>query len=124
MSENSRTAVRQSIDRGVTAAAEGGMVRSLMRGNLIDATKNLTQALTGEMADAVQLRRMGLYEEIAEALTGIRGKQARRSLAAIRGAMEGQALTAGQAEAVAASLLLPPVIASERLSLPFRADAR
>lgn len=120
VAENSKTAVRQSIQSGVQQIAEGGIVRSLMRGQPIDATRTITQALTGETAEATQLRAMGLYSEIAQALTGIRGPQAQRAMTIIERAINGQPLSDAQAEFIATTLVLPPVIASERLSLPAR----
>lgn len=120
IAENSRTAIRQGIQGAVRQEAEGGIVRSLMRGEPIDATKALTQAMTGETADAVQLREMGLYADIARALTQIRGPEARAALHTIQQAMRGQPLSAAQAERVAGALVMLPIIPGERLSAPFR----
>jgi DNA-binding NarL/FixJ family response regulator len=104
IAENSRTAVRQSIQGSVDQRTQGGIVQTLMSGEPVNASKRLVQALTGETAEAVELRRMGLYEEIARALTESRGDRARTALRFIQLAMAGQPISARQAELVAAAL--------------------
>lgn len=106
ISANSRTAVRLGVQSGVNDAAEGGMVRTLARGEPVNAAKRLTQALTGETAEAQELRRMGLYEEIVTAMTAVRGAEAERAVRLISGAIDRQEqLSARQARIVADALL-------------------
>jgi len=106
IADNSRTAVRTSIQAGVDAVGNGNMLNTLAAGEPVNATKRLIQALTGNDAAAAQLRRMGLYEEIARALTGARGPNAQSALAVIQRAIAGQAqLSQAQAQRVARGLI-------------------
>jgi hypothetical protein len=98
----SQTAIRQSIQSGVDAQASEGIVRTLASGEPVNAVRRLTQALTGETAEARELRRMGLYAEIATALTEQRGPRAQQALAVINHAINREAtLTAAQSQLVA-----------------------
>jgi hypothetical protein len=101
---NSKTYQRSAIDEGVRAQTERGILRTLMAGEPVNATKLLVQALTGETAEAAQIRRMGLYEEIARALTETRGDRARTALRFIQLAMNGQTISNRQAELIASAL--------------------
>jgi hypothetical protein len=102
----SQTALRQNIQSGVQAQASEGIVRTLAAGEPINAVKRLTQALTGETAEARQLRQMGIYEEIATALTSIRGNDAQQALAIIQHAMRRErTLSEGQAQIIADALI-------------------
>jgi hypothetical protein len=104
IAENSKTARRQSIQIGVNTAADGGVLRTLASGEPVSSAKLLVQALTGETAEAVELRRMGIYEDIAKALTGVRGSQAQAALARINSAMNGQPMSEASARMVANTL--------------------
>jgi hypothetical protein len=103
IAENSKTAARQAIQEGVEGRTTG-VLSTLMQGEPVNATKLLVQALTGETAEAVQIRQMGLYEEIARALTQSRGDRARTALRMVELAMNGQRLSNRQAELVASAL--------------------
>jgi hypothetical protein len=103
IAENSKTAARQAI-QGSVEERTGGLLPTLLAGEPVNATKRLVQALTGETAEAVEIRRMGLYEEIARALTETRGDRARSALRMIQLAMNGQTLSNRQAELIASAL--------------------
>jgi DNA-binding NarL/FixJ family response regulator len=103
VAENSKTAARQAIQGAVQERTEG-LLSTLMAGEPVNATKRLVQALTGETAEAVELRRMGLYEEIARALTESRGDRARTALRMVQLAMNGQQISNRQAELIATAL--------------------
>jgi len=106
IAQNSKTAVRQSIRSTVDAYTAGGPLRTLMGGEPVNATKRLTTTLTGETPEAKDLRAMGVYNDIAQALTGIRGARSRTALAYINNAMKNEALvTEGQSKIIAAALL-------------------
>lgn len=101
---NSATARRQGIQSGVRDSVSGGALQTLRAGEPINATKRIIQALTGETPEAVQLREMGIFEEIATALTQTQGSQARTAMRHIELAMNGQALSERQARLIAAAI--------------------
>lgn len=102
IADNSRTAVRQSVQGTIDEATQGGIVRTLASGEPVNSTKLFVQALTGETLEARQLRRMGIYDEIATALTQIRGSQAQTALRIINTSIEQQRpITEAQARRVA-----------------------
>lgn len=114
IAENSKTAIRQSIQGGVDQQAGQGLVRTLAAGEPVNATKRLVQALTGETAEAQELRRMGLYEEIATALTQQRGPKAEAALKTINAAIQGQPITAGRARLISGALTSGAVVTGSR----------
>ena len=97
IAQNSKTAIRQSIQSGVDEVTQPGMVSALAQGEPVNAAKRFVQALTGATPEAEQLRKMGIYEEIASTLTNTRGGRAKAALHHIQSAMDGQALTDRQA---------------------------
>lgn len=106
IAENSRTAIRQSIQSGVEQQTQPGMLTTLASGRPGQASQRLVQAMTGATDEAIELRRMGIYEEIADALTRIRGNEARRALGIIDRAMRNQAeLSERQAQIIASTLI-------------------
>lgn len=114
IAENSKTALRQSIQGGVREQVSGGVLRTLMQGEPINATKRLTMALTGEGPAAQAVREAGIYEEIATALTTMRGPKAQEALETVKKAMDGQPLSDKEAKQIAATVGLTPMLASER----------
>ena len=111
---NSKTAIRQSIQQGVKDQTSPGIVRTLAQGEPIQATKRITQALTGETAEAQQIREMGLFEEIAKVLTQTRGRGAERALRTIQAAIEGQPIADSQAQQIARILTATGVLTANR----------
>lgn len=101
---NSRTFARTANAEGIRQEASGGVLRTLMQGEPVNATKLLVQGITGETDEAQMIREMGLYQEISEALVNTRGPRAERALRLIEGAAEGQQITERQAEFVARAL--------------------
>jgi Mg/Co/Ni transporter MgtE len=55
---------------------------------------------------------MGIYDEIATALTGLRGQQAEQALRLVERAMAGDALTETQARIIARALTTPAALAA------------
>lgn len=111
---NSKTAIRQSIQQGVKDQTSPGIVRTLAQGEPLQATRRLTQALTGETAEAQQIREMGLFEEIAAVLTQTRGKGAERALQTIQAAIQGQPIAEAQANQIARVLTATGVLTANR----------
>lgn len=105
ISQNSKTAARQATDRMVGDVSAGGVLQTLADGEPVNAVKRLTQAITGGGPEAKAIREMGLYEEIAAALTQSRGGRAKASLRIIQNAMDGQAVSDAQARIIANSLV-------------------
>ena len=114
IAENSKTAIRTSIQKGVNDRADGGVLSAIQSGEPVNAAKRLVQALTGETPEAVELRRMGLYEDIAKALTQTRGTQAQAALRRINSAMSGQTLSEQSARLIANTLTAGGVLAGSR----------
>jgi len=94
---NSKTAIRQSIQRGVAQQTAPGALETLTSGEPINAGKRFVQLFTGNGAEAQALREAGIYEEIATALTQIRGARAEIALRTVKRAMAGQRVTEAQA---------------------------
>lgn len=114
IAENSKTAIRASIQKGVETRADGGVLSALKSGEPINAAKRIVQALSGETPEAVELRRMGIYEDIATALTETRGARAENALRRINAAMNGQAMSEQSARFVANTLMTSGVLAGGR----------
>lgn len=107
IARNSATAGRQAIQGAVQDQTAPGAVGMLLEGEPINATKRIVQAITGTTPEARQLRQMGIYDEIAQTLTGTRGPQAQQALALVRRAIDGEALTETQARVIARTLTGP-----------------
>lgn len=114
IAENSKTAIRTSVQRGVENRAEGGVLSAIQSGEPVNAAKRIIQALTGETSEAVELRRMGIYEDIATALTQTRGARAQNALLRINAAMNGQAVSEQSARFIANTLTTTGVLAGGR----------
>lgn len=97
---NSKTAIRQSIQGSVEAQTAPGMLETLGQGRPAEAGKRFVQLFTGATEEAQELRRLGVYEEIAEVLTQTRGRDAQRALRTVQRAMAGQKVSEREAELV------------------------
>lgn len=106
IAQNSKTAARQATISSVNAETSGGVISTIRRGEPVGATKRIVQALTGETDEAIALREMGLYREIADALVNTRGENAREALRIITNARAGQAISDQQAQMIARVLVL------------------
>lgn len=102
---NSRTYARTAMNDVISEQTAPGLLRTLAQGEPVNAAKRIIQGLTGETAEATQARQMGLYEEIAEALTSVRGMNAQRSLQMMTRAIEGQPLNDQQARVIANAVI-------------------
>lgn len=95
---NSKTAIRQSIQGTVKDVTSPGALGVLAQGKPAEFSKRLVQVFTGQSPEAVALRQQGIFEEIATALTGIKGPDAQRALAMITRAMNGQPIRDAEAK--------------------------
>tara|TARA_R100000541_G_scaffold57973_1_gene68571 strand:- start:85 stop:2427 length:2343 start_codon:yes stop_codon:yes gene_type:complete len=112
ISRNSKTQVRDSITGKVEEITAPGPLTTLLSGEPIYATKKLVQVITGTTDEARALRQMGIYDEIAGVLIGLRGKEAQNALRLIRRAVDGDVLTTQQAEKVSKILTSSAAVAS------------
>lgn len=114
IAENSKTAIRTSIQKGVEARADGGVLSAIKSGEPVNAAKRIIQALSGETPEAVELRRMGIYEDIATALTQTKGARAKNALLRINSAINGQDMSEQSARFIANTLTTTGVLAGGR----------
>ena len=98
---NSKTAQRQGIKGALDASTAPGAIGTLMRGEPVNATRRVVQFLTGKTPEMAALRQQGILDEIATALTGIRGEAAKSALASVQSALNGQPVTEAQATLIA-----------------------
>ena len=101
IAQNSKTASRQMVDGAVRQQTDGGILRTIGAGEPVNAAKLIVQTLTGETAEAQEIRRMGLYSEIADALVSQRGPNARRALEIINRVSDGELVSEHNARFIA-----------------------
>lgn len=111
---NSKTAIRQSIQGSVDQVAGPTAVEILGSGKPVAAAQRMVQLFTGNTDEAVALRRSGVFEEIATALTQTRGRKAEAALRHVQRAIDGGRITARQAEFIGTTLAASSVIAGSR----------
>ncbi len=112
VARNSATQQRQAISGAVEDITAPGALSTLMAGEPLNATKRVSQVVTGTTPEARTLRQMGIYDEIAEALVGLRGQQAKDALKLVERAMAGDALNQTQARIIAKALTSPAAAAA------------
>lgn len=100
-----RTAGREAMQAEVAPSAVRRAAGNM--GNPLDAAREVTQSLAGIDAASLSAAERGYFAEIADALTRIRGPEAQRALAAVRGAMQGQPMRDAQAQEIVRLLGLP-----------------
>lgn len=97
---NSKTAQRQSIERAVDAYLEPGILGQFLRGNPVNSSRDIVQALTGMTKEFDEQRRQQLFNEIAKAMVGRRGEAAVETLKIIQDAMQGKTISAADNERI------------------------
>lgn len=97
LAQNSKTAIRQSIQGSAKEQAAPGMLEVLASGEPLHASKRFVQIFTGSTQEAQAMRESGIFEEIAHALTQTRGGKAKTALSLVEKAISGQRLTDQQA---------------------------
>lgn len=111
IARNSATQQRQAIAGTVQDITSPGALSTLMAGEPLNATKRIAQVVTGTTPEARTLRQMGIYDEIAQTLTQLRGQQAQQALRLVERAMAGDALNQTQARIIAKALTTPAALA-------------
>lgn len=96
----SATAARLSGKEAVEEITAPGVVGEFMKGEPVNMSKRLIQAVTGQTEEYTAAQRQKLYGEISKALTQKKGASARAALDYIDRAMKGQPLTQAQNEFV------------------------
>lgn len=97
VAENSKTAIRGAIQGTVKSGVRPGALETLAAGKPVEAAKRFVEIFTGDSAEAQAIREAGVFEEIARALTGKKGADARAALNLVTRAMSGQQVTGNQA---------------------------
>lgn len=101
MAVNSRTAMRQATQADVAEMTAPGVVGQALRGDPVNTTRQLIQAVTGYTDEFTAQQRQRVYQDIARALTEARGPNAQIALRALDAAMSGQRLTDEQTDILA-----------------------
>lgn len=106
ISQNSKTAIRQSIQGQVAEEVAPGLVRRAAgnAGNPFDSAQDLTKALVGIDPASMGAREKALFDEIASALVNIKGTRAERALSVVNKAMQGQPIKDAQAKLIGSVL--------------------
>lgn len=92
-----RTATRETVERIVGDTA----LDAVMDGRPVNAAQRVISALTGGSGPGKAAALNQIYTEVAKALTGPRGAQARVAMRVIEGAMNGQPIKTQEAETIA-----------------------
>jgi hypothetical protein len=98
LSRNSDTAIRRAVQGSIEQSTAPGVVGRLMEGSPIHAGKRFAQIFTGATPEAREAAQAGIYTEIAQALTSIKGPNAARALVIVNKAIAGQKVTADEAQ--------------------------
>lgn len=107
IARNSATQQRKAIAGAVEGITAPGALSQLLAGEPINATKRIVQLFTGTTPEARTLRQMGIYDEIAKSLVGIRGAQAQQALRLVERAMAGEVLNETHARIIARAITVP-----------------
>jgi hypothetical protein len=110
IARNSATAQRTAAQGRFNAQMDPGVVDLLKAGRGLKAYERLVQEISGETPAAVALRNAGVHDQIAYALTNIRGQDARDALALINQTRQGRELTQRQQQFVARVLSRPAAV--------------
>lgn len=101
LQQNSKTAVRQSVQGSIEQSTAPGAVGKLLAGEPVQASKRLAQMFTGKTPEAQAAAQASIYAELARALTQTRGARAEMALSGLNRVLAGQLLTEAQAARLA-----------------------
>jgi hypothetical protein len=101
VARGSQTAIRTSGQAGIDNILEPGIFGRALRAQPIGAGKEVVKVLTGRTGAFDQQRKLGLYKEIADALTTKKGPEAVRAMDIMQRAIEGQPVKDADAAYVA-----------------------
>lgn len=114
LAQNSKTAIRQSIQGSIIDQTAPSALETLASGEPMNAAKRFVQIFTGSSDEAKALRASGIYEEIATALTQIKGHKGRSALKIVESAMNGQRITEQKAAFIGSVLSTNAALAGNR----------
>jgi hypothetical protein len=100
VARNSATAARTAGKAAIDQVAEPSAASELMRGSPAKAAQKAIQFFTGRTGEADIAAKQKVYEEIAQALTSIRGPEAQRALQTVQQAIAGQPVASADAARV------------------------
>src|SRR6056297_208279 len=95
-SVNSRTAIRQATGKNVQDITAPGAAGTAARGDPINASQRIIQAVTGMTDEFTATQQQKIYQDIARALTEKQGPEAVAALRLLEQARYGQQLTDAQ----------------------------
>lgn len=109
VARGSATAIRTAGQQAMADQVAPGAARRAIgnMGNPLEGAREVTQSLAGIDPASISSAQQGYFAEIADALTRLRGPDAQRALAAVRGAMAGEPMRQEQAEQIVRLLGLP-----------------
>ena len=108
---NSKTQQRKAIADRIDNLTEYGIVGQLLRGEPVNSSKQIVQAITGMTNEFNEQRKRAIYDDIAFALTKTHGKRATQVLETVRAALDGRIITQEQNDALVRSLAAAITIA-------------
>lgn len=101
VARNSATAARLATQDTAKRIVGDGIMDALRDGRPVNAAQRIIQAVTGG-SEARKVEALNeLYTEVAKALTGPRGPEAKAAMAVIEKALQGQPIKTQEAEAIA-----------------------
>jgi len=100
-SVNSRTAIRQATQQGVQDITAPGVVGTAARGDPINASQRIIQAVTGMTDEFTAEQQQRIYQDVARALAEKQGPEAVAALRVLQQARSGQQLTQQQTRELA-----------------------
>ena len=101
LSQNSKTAVRQAQQGAIEEITAPGVVGTLGRGEPINTTRRIVQAVTGMTDEFNASQRQAIYQDVARALTERQGAEAQQALSALQAAIDSERLTEEASEQLA-----------------------
>lgn len=104
VARGSQTAGRLATRDSVNDAIQGGPIAGLARGETVAVAKTMVQQLTNKTPIAQDAAKKAIFDDIAKALTGVRGPQAEAALAIIQRAATGQPISDAQAKMIGKTL--------------------
>lgn len=109
VARNSATYGRMATAEAIKAEGQPGVLRQVIGelGSPLEAARPLSRAIAGTDPKAMTEYHRQLFDEITQALTQIKGRDAERALQVINRAMQGQKITDAQADFVARVTVAP-----------------
>lgn len=98
VASNSKTAVRQRVQDQIDQLTEVGALQSLLAGKPMASTQKAIQTLSGATEEFTVERQKEIFKDVAKALTGIQGRDAKEAVIEIYKAINGQKVNEAQVQ--------------------------